>query len=417
MVLGPYPLEKMRQLASQGLIGRSHQVSDDGGQTWRAGGEFPDLFVAPQAVASGAAGKASRDVGSQSAGSQEKDSSHTTGGRPEGSSTMWHYTTGGVQHPDPVAESDLRALIRQGRVRPGDQVWAEVLGQSWMPVHAIPVLAAELPSSESADVPKVRPRTQRRNSTSKARKVPKEPFNALGVSGFICGVVALTLLVVPCVVWLLIAESFFWIFNIVLPLVILGVLGLVLSVLGLMRPRRGLATAGTVLGVLAVALGVMGLIGSATIRYRLAAARRPQIDSWATDIELARKNLSESMAAFRGLQPEEGESPERFRLRQLAALDQSTMQFGKLLVAHDGHVTVTSFTSEFNQAFVDGLATLQRSVQEMQQAGQSVNLDLGEVLHRGNVDTARLKLLLDTLNLFAKGRITLAQAEAKMMGR
>lgn len=44
---GPCTLDEMRQLYHQGLLARSQQVSIDGGESWRAAGEFPELFQRP----------------------------------------------------------------------------------------------------------------------------------------------------------------------------------------------------------------------------------------------------------------------------------------------------------------------------------------------------------------------------------
>ncbi|MCD4699190.1 MAG: DUF975 family protein [Phycisphaerae bacterium] len=51
---------------------------------------------------------------------------------------QWYCFIGGQQY-GPVSEDDLRAWIRQGRVRQGDQVWTEGMGQ-WAAAGSVPGL-------------------------------------------------------------------------------------------------------------------------------------------------------------------------------------------------------------------------------------------------------------------------------------
>jgi hypothetical protein len=44
---GPCTLDEMRKLYRQGLLGRTQQVSIDGGESWRSAGEFPEVFQRP----------------------------------------------------------------------------------------------------------------------------------------------------------------------------------------------------------------------------------------------------------------------------------------------------------------------------------------------------------------------------------
>jgi hypothetical protein len=341
MPLGPYRLERMRDLVQQAEIGRAHQVSTDGGSTWKAAEEFPELF---------------------------------------------HY-----EEPEPAPAPSL--------------------------TPAPPPIQDE---DDFFDIVE-RPRQRKRKPAPASKAVVKQQNNGssnpFAISGFICSLVAAVLLAIPCLVWVLIAQSFFWIFNIVIPLGILAVLGLSLSVTGLWKTKSGLATAGTVLGVIALAMTLMAVVGSATIRYRMATLRRVQIDSWAADIELKRKDLAEALASFRNLQPESNESEEEFQLREMVYLKAVAANLRDLAVNHDGHLTATASTSEFRQAFEEGLPLLRKSVLEVQRAAEEKNVALQEVLPAVNADSDQLKLLMDTLSLYEKGRLTLQQVEGKMTGK
>jgi ABC-type multidrug transport system fused ATPase/permease subunit len=343
MPLGPYRLERMRDLVQQAEIGRAHQVSTDGGSTWKSAEEFSELF---------------------------------------------HY-----EEPEPTPA----------------------------PAPSLPPVSPPIQDEDDFSDIVERPRQRKRKPAPASKALVKQQNNGssnpFAISGFICSLVAAVLLAIPCLVWVLIAQSFFWIFNIVIPLGILAVLGLSLSVTGLWKTKSGLATAGTVLGVIALAMTLMAVVGSATIRYRMATLRRVQIDSWAADIELKRKDLAEALAAFRNLQPETDESEEQFQLREMFHLKAVAANLRDLAVNHDGHLTATASTSEFRQAFEEGLPLLRKSVLEVQRAAEEKNVALQEVLPAVNADSDQLKLLMDTLSLYEKGRLTLQQVEGKMTGK
>lgn len=343
MPLGPYRLERMRDLVQQAEIGRAHQVSSDGGTNWKSADEFPELFQ--------------------------------------------------YDEPEPA------------------------------PVPPPPPPPSANDEDYEDDLPQIveRPRPRKRKATPAARTAARAgkdaPSNPFAISGFICSLVAAVLLAIPCLVWVLIAQSFFWIFNIVVPLGVLAVLGLALSLTGLWKTKSGLATAGTVLGVIALAMTLMAVVGSSTIRYRMATLRRVQIDSWAADIELKRKDLAEALTAFRNIQPETEESEEQLQLREIFFLKAVAAHLRDLAVNHDGHLTATASTSEFRRAFEEGLPLLRKSVLEVQRTAEEKGLTLQEVLPSVNADSGQLKLLMDTLSLYEKGRLTLQQVEGKMTGK
>ncbi len=348
MPLGPYRIERMRDLVQQAEIGRAHQVSSDGGVTWKAAEEFPELF----------------------------------------------------QYEEPPPPPPLPPSV------------SETPPPSPLDIDEDEVEPS--PIIERHRHPKRRRKTANRSPAKGDKAQPSNPF---AISGFICSLVAAVLLAIPCLVWVLIAQSFFWIFNIVVPLGVLAVLGLTLSLIGLRKHKSGMATAGTVLGVIALTMTVMAIVGSVTIRQRMATLRRVQIDSWAADIELKRKDLSEALTAFRNLRAETDESDEQFQLREIFLLKAVAAHLRDLAVNYDGHLTATASTSEFRRAFEDGLPLLRKSVLEVQRAAEEKKLTLQEVLPSVNADSDQLKLLMDTLSLYEKGRLTLQQVEGKMTGK
>ena len=413
MPMGPYPLEKMRALARQGQLGRSHQVSTDGGDTWSSGSSYPEIFAA----------------GEQTEPKNRLPTGNAAGGagQPSGPpvEAVWHYTQSGGDPQGPVPESQLRTMIELGTLGAGDQVWTEAMGNSWTAVADVPRLSGLLPRKPEPEIslePRERPRSNGRRQGGRAGRRDPEPntkrgFNGAGLSGFICSMVAIVLLAIPCLVWVVVAESFFWIFNIVIPFTILAVVGLVLSVIGLAKTPRGMATTGTVLGVIALMLGIMALVGWFMLPYRLAMQRRTQIDAYATDIKLEEKNLAEQLASYRKTAREDGEEDQEFNARAAIGRRLVGVQLDTLVKAYDGHVSATAKTAEFRDAFL-GLGKLRKTIDEVGQAAKAVeSMELIDVLQVANADARAIKVLMDTLKLYERGEITLKQAEAKMTGR
>lgn len=313
-------------------------------------------------------------------------------------------------------------------------------GQSWLPGSEIPeIFATPTPpppppppppgdepgptrgDDDGEDEPSLGPLILSTPSYGHEPAVTPPPrdagVNVAGISGFICSIVAIVMLMIPCLVWVLIAQSFFWIFNIVIPLAVLALLGLVLSVLGLSRPGRKLATAGVVLGVIAVSMAVMAIAGAATIRYRMAGLRAVQIAAAKTEIELSRKQLAESLSTFRSMRQDAGEDEELFRLRQQRVLEEVGMHLGNLVEHCRDYLSATSMTSEFHNAFQVELPRLRSTVVEVQQAAKLAELSLADVMRGGMANMQLLKTLDDMLGLYQGGKITLAQVEAKMAGQ
>lgn len=421
MQLGPYALDKMRGLARQGQIGRSHQISSDEGSTWQTGHAYPEIFATGEDAAGPSTGRS--ETGDVS-GNKSQDTVTSVPAE-----TMWHHTMGSSGQHGPIPESQLRALIELGRVGPQDMLWTEAIGSEWVTVSSVPRFQSLCGPTEGIsrtnDAERIRDegprRKHRRSRAETGRGRHEEPhtkaFNGAGLSGFICSMVAIVLLALPCLVWVVVAESFFWIFNIVVPFTILAIVGLVLSVIGLSKPPRGMATTGTVLGIVALMLGVMALVGWFMLPYRLAMQRRTEIDSFATDIKLEEKNLTEQLGRYRKVTQEQGEPIEEFRDRASLARRLVGTQLDTLVKAYDGHVSATAKTSEFGEAFLE-LAKLRKTIDEVGQAAKTVEgIELIELLGSSNADSRAIKVLMDTLKLYERGEITLKQAEAKMTGR
>ena len=342
---------------------------------------------------------------------------------------MWHYTLSGARQEKPVLEEQLVDLVGKGVVRPTDQVWHESVGDKWVPVSSVPQFAAAIPAVKvevAEPIEEISPddgdrsrRKRRRSGRGSGANTPEKgpkPFNAMGLAGFICSVVAIVLLTIPCFVFILAAESLFWSFHIVVPFTIVALVGLVLSGIGLTRLPRGMATTGTVLGVVALTMGIVAFLGWVFLPHRIAMQRRTQIDSRIADIKLSEKHLKESLTTYQNAMQEEGEPIEVFN-RRLAVLRRAVGRDASVLItAYNDHLTVTAKTSEFPAAF-DELSLLQQSLKNVEDTAQVVEeVSLLDVFESANVNVLQLRELMDTLNLYQRGEISLSQAEAKMTG-
>lgn len=414
MTMGPYPLEKMRALARQGQVGRSHQISGDGGESWNPGASFPEIFAAGEETTT--TRRSDGNAGSSDSGRGQ------TGGPP--AETAWHYTLAGGDPEGPVPESKIRTMIELGTLGPRDQIWTEAMGNSWMPVADVPRFSGVLPRApepviETGTRQEPRSKSGKRRGRGESKRGDSgeaRGFNGAGLSGFICSVVAIVLLAIPCLVWVIVAESFFWIFNVVIPFTILSIVGLVLSVIGLKKTPRGMATTGTVLGVIALMLGVMAMVGWFMLPYRLAMQRRTEIDSFATDIKLEEKNLADALARYQKPRAD-GETVEEFDVRTAIARRVLGQRLDTLAKAYEGHVSATAKTSEFREAFL-GIGKLRKTINEIKkEASAKEDIDQEQALRALDADSQMLKVLLDTFRLHERGEISLKQAEAKMTGR
>ena len=399
--LGPYSLDKMRSLARQGLIGRHHHISKAGGP-FQTGAQFPELFQLE---------------------------GHTPDKVNVPKKVLWHYTLSGSQQEKPAVEDQLVDLVGKGVVRPTDVVWHESVGDKWVTVSSVPQFAAAIPAAKVEVKEQIeelyfddedrrrrkRRRSHRRDDSEQQESGPK-PFNAMGLAGFICSVVAIVLLTIPCFVFIVAAESLFWSFHIVIPFMIVALVGLVLSGIGLTRPPQGMATTGTVLGVIALTMGIVAFLGWVFLPHRIAMQRRTLIDSRIADIKLSEKHLKDSLTMYQNAMQAEGEPVEVFKRRQVILRRKVGKDINDLITAYNDHLTVTTETSEFPAAF-DDLSLLQQSLKNVEETAEVVEeASLLDVFESANVNVLQLRDLMDTRNLYQRGDITLSQAEAKMTG-
>ena len=152
MELGPYPLERMQGLARQGQIGRTHQISTDGGATWLAGASFPEIFKAPPQ-------EEKRSRVTASSGSPLEDDWPTPGSGTVAVAGDWLVAQGG-QQLGPFSFVQLQQAMADQRIFPYDLFWKPGM-QEWVHGDAVPGLftAAVVPGGTSSF--ENQPRSQR----------------------------------------------------------------------------------------------------------------------------------------------------------------------------------------------------------------------------------------------------------------
>lgn len=108
--LGPYTLDRLRQMTRKGQVGRGQEVSTDG-ESWAPASSFPEIFERPAEVAV-------YPVATQSA------TVTPVATAPLPAEPQWYYAVHGEQQ-GPVPQSQLLGLIRAGKVSASDHVFRE----------------------------------------------------------------------------------------------------------------------------------------------------------------------------------------------------------------------------------------------------------------------------------------------------
>lgn len=126
--LGPYTLDRVRQMIRQGQVGRAQEVSTDG-VNWASIMSFPEVFerpaAGPQTATTTASGEPAGDVRS--------------GGSPP-AEAQWYCAVNGVQQ-GPMPRSQLLSLVHGGRLSAADLVFREGMAD-WAVAGDVPELAS-----------------------------------------------------------------------------------------------------------------------------------------------------------------------------------------------------------------------------------------------------------------------------------
>ena len=110
-VAGPFPVERLKEMAQQGQLSRIHNLSTDG-QQWVKASSVPELFQANPAAA----------VAKPVAVNQSTPTPTAPSVSESGSGAIWHYGING-QSAGPVTEQVIVQLIQSGKLSATDRVW------------------------------------------------------------------------------------------------------------------------------------------------------------------------------------------------------------------------------------------------------------------------------------------------------
>jgi hypothetical protein len=154
VVRGPFPPEKLKELARRGQFSRAYHVSVDG-ESWEPAANHPELL--PEAIAVKIRKQPvetdSEDSGYDLAEPPSQDvetGASTTNADQSFDSANWYFASGG-QESGPVSFTELRRLVLRGELHYNDPVWTEGMAD-WIEALSVPELFAEPSPEESAAI-------------------------------------------------------------------------------------------------------------------------------------------------------------------------------------------------------------------------------------------------------------------------
>jgi TM2 domain-containing membrane protein YozV len=135
--LGPYSLDRLRQMTRKGQVGKANEVSIDGA-SWAPASSFPEIFEWPSQAAGSIVG-GSYGQSAVAVATEPLPSAPVVQSEPQ-----WYYAIRGQQQ-GPTSKAELISLIRSGGLSPSDHVFCEGAA-NW-------VLASEAAELASAFAP------------------------------------------------------------------------------------------------------------------------------------------------------------------------------------------------------------------------------------------------------------------------
>lgn len=145
--LGPYTLDRIRQMTRKGQVGKKHDVSTDG-VSWAPATTFPEIFERPSASFGVAVQPAAQDPGPTQAVTQ----SPSVPGSPPAEPRWYCNRNGSTEGPMPKAQ--LIAMIKRGEIAAHDLVFREGAAD-WVLAEDAPELAAAIPGGGGLSQPGV----------------------------------------------------------------------------------------------------------------------------------------------------------------------------------------------------------------------------------------------------------------------
>lgn len=345
---GPLTLDQLRTLIQRGEVSRFHEVSADEGSSWQKAFAFDELW----------------ETTAISPIIQQPDFTHAH-----------HYSPRSA----PPANVETSQHPHHNYV-------------SYATHNAVPDVAITQLSSSVASPPPT--------ATPQAAKGPL----GLALAGFITATAALTISLIPLLIWTFQYTRGYWLIPIVFPVFVASTTGLVLSTVAFSRKRGGFSTTGLVVGICASVISLTTVIGwlvtsDPTTRWIHTLTAQSE-----ADVALARINFLNSLNRYR--EPQPADDPAQL----LTSLSIDLMTLSK---AHARLLGAASTTPRFRQHFTN-LDDLRLHFEQYREAINARDgIAANEAIARIGQSPETLKLLLDLLNLYQTGQISIETAQAK----
>ncbi|MCY2986900.1 MAG: GYF domain-containing protein [Planctomycetota bacterium] len=250
-VRGPFPPEKLKELARRGQFGRHYQVSESG-EVWESAANHPELL--PEAKAGKIRKQPQAEPVAEPTG-YELAEEYTPGAGPDGGEDLrlaeatssvtgqtWRYAHAGEEH-GPLSFEELQQLASQGQLQFNDVVWTEGMA-TWIEAFSVNGLFPVGGFAEQSPQPGLgmyRPLDNSQDPTAAAG--PIAPF---AVASLVSGVIGVPMCLPSSIV------------AVVLGHMALRQIAAAQGELG----GRGLALAGLILGYAAGAISILVLLAT-----------------------------------------------------------------------------------------------------------------------------------------------------------
>jgi len=142
--IGPYTLDRIRQMVRKGQVGRMHEVANDG-VSWTPATSFPELFV-PAATASAPVQVSAVGVEAVAVpvAEQPRAVAAAPSDGPPAEVADWYCAVAGTQQ-GPMPRSQVLGLLRSGKVSSSDLVFRSGMSD-WMAAGEVSELAVAFSS-------------------------------------------------------------------------------------------------------------------------------------------------------------------------------------------------------------------------------------------------------------------------------
>jgi hypothetical protein len=326
----------------------------------------------------------------------------------------------------PFSVTQMRKMVRSGELGRSQPV-SDDGGTTWVAASELAELWEStdlVPATATAQPPNPPETTTSSGSTSQATVVlppsglvpapeggvapppssPKRGGWGVGLAGFITGTAALTLGLIPLGIWFTRYEPGYSFVPLALPLLAASITGLVLSGIALGRRGGGFATAGLVVGICGGALGLATVIGWLVSHDPREDWIRRLTATSVADMELARKDFTTSLRRCQSRKPNDD---------AVAIREQMTKDLLLLAEAHKKLLIAAASTPRFRQHFdrLDSLRTAYVTFSETIKLQD--NMTPQQAIDDIGRESTTLRELLDLLDLYQTGSLSLEAAQAK----